>query len=134
MSVAMSETRSGRRYGPNMGVCALWRPDFRHFEGIPPPSRWTSRAVGLLQRAHGRGRARAHSSAPEGSAQSASRSLRGRYRQCLVDSRIELPGELRLPLVQSLQGCRSANTTKNSLDTSVYGVSCHPSPLGAVVR
>ena len=49
MSVAVSETRSGRRYGPNMGFCALWRPDLHHFGGFPLPLRWTSRAVGPVQ-------------------------------------------------------------------------------------
>ena len=34
-----------------MGCWALWRPEFRHFAGIPLPIRWISRTVGLLQQA-----------------------------------------------------------------------------------
>ena len=66
-----------------------------------------------------------------GSAQSAPRSLRGRCRQCLVDSRIELAGELRLLLHQGLQRCRSTDTTENPPDTSAYGISCPPNPRRA---
>ena len=75
-----------------------------------------------------RGRARAHSSAPAANSQSAPSSLGGRYRQCLGDSRIEPAGELRLPLHQGLQECRSTDTTKNPPDASAYGISCPPSP------
>ena len=75
-----------------------------------------------------RGRARAHSFAPAANSQSAPSSLGGRYRQCLGDSRIERAGELRLPLHQGLQECRSTDTTKNPPDASAYGISCPPSP------
>ena len=66
-----------------------------------------------------------------GSAQSAPCSLRGRCRQCLVDSRIELAGELRLPLHQDPQRCRSTDTTENPPDASAYGISYPPSPRRA---
>ena len=42
---------SAHRYGPKMRYCALWRPDFCHFEGFRLPIRWVSRALGLLQQA-----------------------------------------------------------------------------------
>lgn len=71
-----------------------------------------------------RGRAWTHSSAPAGGAQSAPHGLRSRHLQCLIDSRIELAGELRLPLHQGLLGCRSTHTTKNPPDASAYGTSC----------
>ena len=44
--------RSAHRYGPKMRYCAIWRPDFCHFEGFRLPIRWISRAIGLLQQAH----------------------------------------------------------------------------------
>ena len=37
-----------------MRCCALWRPDFCHFEGFRLPIRWISRAIGLLQQARKR--------------------------------------------------------------------------------
>ena len=55
-------------------------------------------------------------------------SLRDRYRQRLADSRIELAGEVRLPLHQGIQGCRSTDTTKTPPDASARGISCPPSP------
>ena len=94
-----------------------------------PGRRVTQSLVPSLTPSHGR--ARAHSSAPSGSAQSTPRSLRSRYRQCLVDSRIELPGELRLPLHLGLQGCRSTDTAKNPPDAAAHGSNGHPSPLRA---
>ena len=51
-----------------------------------------------------RGCAWAHSSAPAGSAPSASRDLRDRCRQGLIDSKIESSGELRLPQHRGLHG------------------------------
>jgi len=71
-----------------------------------------------------RGRGRTHSSAPAGSAQSAPRSLRGRSCQCSVDSRIELAGELHMPLHQGLQACRSTDAAKNPPDAAAYGINC----------
>ena len=34
---------------PRTRYCALWRPDFCHFEGFRLPNRWVLRAIGLLQ-------------------------------------------------------------------------------------
>ena len=51
ISRAVSRIRSRDRYGPNRRCCALWRPDFRHSEILPPPTRWIARAVGDLQQA-----------------------------------------------------------------------------------
>ena len=45
------KAHSAHRYGPKMRNCALWRPDFCHFEGFRLPIRWISRASGLLQQA-----------------------------------------------------------------------------------
>ena len=45
------KAHSAHRYGPKMRNCALWRPDFCHFEGFRLPIRWISRAIGLLQQA-----------------------------------------------------------------------------------
>ena len=88
------------------------------------PSRWFPHGL-LAVDAHGRTLPHA------GSAQSAPRSLRGRCRQRLVDSRIELAGELRLPLHQDPQRCRSTDTTENPPDASAYGISYPPSPRRA---
>ena len=51
MSRAVSRIRSGNRYGPNMRCSALWRPDFRHLESFPLPTRWMARAGEPLQQA-----------------------------------------------------------------------------------
>ena len=42
---------SAHRHGQKMRGCAIWGPDFCHFEGFRLPVRWISRAVGLWQRA-----------------------------------------------------------------------------------
>ena len=42
---------SAHRYGPKIRYCAIWRPDFCHFEGFRLPIRWISRAIGVLQQA-----------------------------------------------------------------------------------
>ena len=77
-----------------------------------------------------RGRARAHSSAPAGSAQSAPRRLRERCRQGLIQSETEL----RLPLHLCFQGCRSADSITNPLEACVRDPRPSTRVPGAVAR
>ena len=42
---------SAHGYGRKIRYCAVWRPDFCHFEGFRLPIRWISRAIGDLQQA-----------------------------------------------------------------------------------
>ena len=65
------------------------------------------------------GRAWAHTATPASGAQSASRSLRNRCRQCRIDTMIEIAGVQRSPLHRSLQWWGSTDTTRNRADAWV---------------